>query len=370
MILKNKASFIGILLVGTSLFSCVPVKQVQEIKDKYSKSEEDRKYLTAKTDKLEKENAELNAEVEKLAKENDQMVQDTAKTAENLRKTMYQFEKLRKINEELLDKQSKSSSKSEAENRKLLSELLLLQEQLQEKEDRLKLLEIELNKKKANLDLLSQSLEESKAELEAYSAKLNKLNDELKAREARVAELENIIAQKDSATLALKEKVKKALTSFEGKGISVEQRNGRVYVSMEAKLLFASGSTKVGTEGSKAVVQLAKALEETDDLTILVEGHTDNDPIRGGAIKDNWDLSVMRATSVVRIMLDNSKLDPIKLTAAGRGEFFPIGSNDVPAEKAKNRRIEVVLTPDLDKLFEILDDNTQKAKEEESSTEE
>ena len=249
MIFKSKAPYICILLSGLLWLSCIPVKQYQEVKDKYSKSEEDRKYLTAKTDKLEKNNSELQAEVESLKTSNEQMVQDTARVAANLRKTMYQFDKLRQLNEDLMNKQSETSSKSQAENRKLLSELLLLQEQLQEKEDRLKLLEVELNKKEANLNLLSESLEESKADLEAYSAKLQNLRKELEAREARVNELERIIAQKDSATMALKDKVKKALTSFEGKGISVEQRNGRVYVSMEAKLLFASGSTKVGTEG-------------------------------------------------------------------------------------------------------------------------
>lgn len=364
MILKYKAPVIGFLTLGTTLFSCVPVKQVQELKDKYAKSEEDRKYLTAKADKLEKDNAELNAEVKKLNKKATEKATEHEKTAEELRKTVYQFDKLKQENQALIDKQKTMASGSEAENKKLLSELLTLQEELQEKEDRLKLLEVELNKKKANLDLLSESLEESKAELEASRARLEKLRKELEAREARVNELERIIAQKDSATLALKEKVKKALTSFEGKGISVEHKNGRVYVSMEAKLLFASGSTKVGAEGTKAIAQLAQALEETEDLTILVEGHTDDDPIRGGAIKDNWDLSVMRATSVVRLMLSNSKLNPIKLTAAGRGEFFPIGDNNVPAEKAKNRRIEVILTPDLDKLFEILDENANTQKEE------
>jgi chemotaxis protein MotB len=134
---------------------------------------------------------------------------------------------------------------------------------------------------------------------------------------------------------------------------------------MEAKLLFASGSTAVGAEGKTAVIQLAKALEGQDDMTILVEGHTDSDPIKSSVIKDNWDLSVMRATSVVRIMVENSSIDEQILTAAGRGEFFPIADNNNPEGKAKNRRIEVILTPNLDKLFEILDEAAAPAVEEE-----
>lgn len=349
--------------------ACVPVSQVQDIKDKYSKAEEQRKYLSSQNDKLEKENTELKADVKRLNGNVEQMISDTAKTGQRYRDIRYQFDKLRGINEELMQKQSELASGSQAENRKLMAELLVIQEDLQEKEDRLKLLEIELNKKSEHLNALSDDLEKTRAEL-------MELEKELLAREARVNELESIIAQKDQALSALKDKVKAALTSFEGKGITVEERNGRIYVSMEAKLLFASGSTTVGTEGKKAVVQLAKALENQNDLTILVEGHTDNDPIRG-KIKDNWDLSVMRATSVVRIMTENSEIDEAILTAAGRGEFLPIGDNNIPAEKAKNRRIEVILTPNLDKLFEILDEaagevqqNNEDNKEEKVSGEE
>jgi chemotaxis protein MotB len=128
---------------------------------------------------------------------------------------------------------------------------------------------------------------------------------------------------------------------------------------MEAQLLFGSGSTAVGTEGKKAVIQLAEALEHQEELTILVEGHTDSDKLSGtGKYKDNWELSSERAISIVRIMLSSSALDPSTLTAAGRGEFSPIGDNATPEGKAKNRRIEVILTPNLDKLFEILEEGS------------
>lgn len=326
--------FSSLILFG--MFSCVPVKQVKELREKYENCSEQKEYLTGEKDRLESENAELKAEVDKLRSEIDDMVADTTRINESSRKLRHDYNRLKELNEELTEAAEKAKSGSEAENRKLMSRLMAMQDDLQEKEDRLKLMEKELNQKEANLNLLK---------------------DELEAREARVQELEEIITQKDEAVTALREKVKSALTGFSDKGITVEQKGGRVYVSMEAKLLFASGSTKVESEGSKAVKQLAKALEDVEDITILVEGHTDTDPIKTASIQDNWDLSVKRATSVVRMLLNNSEINPSILTAAGRGEHFPVASNETAEGKAKNRRIEVILTPDLDKLFEILDES-------------
>ena len=152
----------------------------------------------------------------------------------------------------------------------------------------------------------------------------------------------------------LKNKVSNALLNFKDKGLTVEQKNGRIYVSMEAKLLFPSGSTTVNPEGKEALVDLAKVLEKQENITVLVEGHTDIDAYRGsGQIKDNWDLSVMRSTSVVKLMLENSTLDPTMLTAAGRGEFMPLDPAKTAEAKAKNRRIEIVLTPKFKNLIEI-----------------
>jgi chemotaxis protein MotB len=176
----------------------------------------------------------------------------------------------------------------------------------------------------------------------------------LASREARVKELEAIIAAKEAREKALLEKVRAALLAFEGKGLTVEQRNGRIYVSMEAKLLFASGSTTVGSEGKSALVKLAAVLQDQKDIEILVEGHTDTDKVSSSSHpKDNWELSVLRSTEVVKIMLSNSSIDAKQLTAAGRGEFLPVD----PSNKAKNRRIEIILIPNLDELFQVLEGN-------------
>ena len=315
--------------------SCVSPKKVQEIKDNYTKSEDERKYLSKENQRLESETKEQNAEIEKFKKNLFALAEDTTSTGIELRRKAKEYDRVNRLNDQLLKKQSESSQLSAEENKKLLTELQLAQEELQKKEDALKKLERELNAKKDNLDQLSGSLA---------------------SREARVKELEDLIAQKDASVRALKDKVADALLNFKDKGLKVEQKNGRIYVSMEANLLFPSGSTSIQTEGKKALVDLAKVLEKQENITVLVEGHTDTDAYGGsGQIKDNWDLSVIRATAVVKIMIQNSSLDPIVLTAAGRGAFMPLDSANTAEAKAKNRRIEVILTPNLDQLFEILD---------------
>ncbi len=210
---------------------------------------------------------------------------------------------------------------------------------------------------KKNRELLAQ-LEAKEQALAAENARLAKLKKELEDRSNRVAELENVIASKDAAMTALKNAISRALTDFEGKGLTVEQRDGKVYVSMENKLLFSSGSWAVGTEGRRAVKQLGGVLGDNPDIAVLIEGHTDNAPYKGsGNLSGNWDLSTKRATAIVNILRENASINAGNLTAAGRGEFAPIATNDTAEGKAKNRRIEVILTPKLDELSKLLNDN-------------
>lgn len=209
---------------------------------------------------------------------------------------------------------------------------------------------------KRNRNLLAE-LDEKEKSLKAEQARLEKLQKDLTSRSNRIDELEGLIAAKDAKLNALKTAVSNALTNFEGKGLTVEQREGKVYVSMENKLLFSSGSWTVNTEGRKAVQQLGQVLAQNPDIAVLIEGHTDNVPYGGsGQLKDNWDLSTKRATSIVQILRENSGIDPINLTAAGRGEFAPIAPNTTTEGKAKNRRIEVILTPKLDEINQLLEE--------------
>ncbi len=209
---------------------------------------------------------------------------------------------------------------------------------------------------KKNRELLAQ-LEAKEQALAAENERLDALKKQLEDRSQRVAELESVIAAKDAAMTNLKNAISKALTDFEGKGLTIEQRNGKVYVSMENKLLFKSGSWAVGGEGKKAVKQLGSVLGENPEIAVLIEGHTDNAPFKGtGQLSGNWDLSTKRATAIVKILQENANINADNLTAAGRGEFAPIASNNTSEGKAKNRRIEVILTPKLDEISKILND--------------
>ena len=209
---------------------------------------------------------------------------------------------------------------------------------------------------KKNRELLAQ-LEAKEQALAAENARLEKLKKELESGTKRMAELEHIIASKDAAMTRLKQAISKALTNFEGKGLTVEQRNGNVYISMENKLLFQSGSWAVGTQGRQAIKQLGEVLAKNTDIAVLIEGHTDDDPYQGnGQLSGNWDLSTKRATAIVTILRENQAIPPENLTAAGRGEFAPIANNESAEGKAKNRRIEVILTPKLDEISKLLND--------------
>lgn len=236
----------------------------------------------------------------------------------------------------LTSKNSRYMADKAKETKKLLEQLEQAQTELFAKED-------ELNK-------LSASLEAKEDELKLAQ-------EELDARSARVTELETIINKKDSIVTALKSSISKALIGLEGEGLTVIQRNGKVYISLEEDLLFASGKYEVNSGGVSALSKLATALASQKDLEILVEGHTDSIPLSDrGLVKDNWDLSVMRATNVVKVLLKTPSLDPLQLTAAGRAEFIPIATNKTKEGRSANRRIEMILSPNLDDLFELLDE--------------
>ena len=205
-----------------------------------------------------------------------------------------------------------------------------------------------------NRELLAQ-LEAKELALTAENNRLLKLESDMQKRSKRITELETLISSKDQAMRDLKNAISNALTAFEGKGLTVEQRDGKVYVSMENKLLFESGSWAVGTDGRKAIEQLGLVLANNPEIAVLIEGHTDNDPFSGsGQIADNWDLSTKRATAIVQILSENQIIKLENLTAAGRSEYAPVALNNSNDGKAKNRRIEVVLTPKLDEISKLL----------------
>lgn len=316
----KKLSLIVLTLVLTT--SCVSKKIYTDLENKYAT-------LTKENRKMSDENADLKKDLLITQNKLAQLQREYDDTIDKRNQLQKEYD-LAKTNLDNLQKSyqalEKNSSSAMAENAK------------------------------KNRELLAQ-LEAKEQALSAENARLQKLKDDMEARSQRIAELENVIASKDAAMNRLKDAISRALTNFEGKGLTVEQRDGKVYVSMENKLLFQSGSWAVGTNGKQAVKQLANVLAENPEIAILIEGHTDDVPYNGsGALNSNWDLSTKRATAIVEILRENSAINPENLTAAGRGEYAPIATNSTNEGKAKNRRIEVILTPKLDEISKLLND--------------
>lgn len=191
-------------------------------------------------------------------------------------------------------------------------------------------------------------------DLKNKSKELEKKETLLKEREQKLKEMQSVIARQDSLVNGLNTIVKNALLGFNPDELTVEMKNGKVYVSMSDKLLFKSGSADVEAKGKDALKKLAEVLNKNTEVDILIEGHTDSVPIKTAVYKDNWDLSAARATSVVRLLTDDYKIEPKRLTASGKGEFFPVATNQNTEGKAKNRRTEIILSPKLDELFKLI----------------
>ncbi len=199
-------------------------------------------------------------------------------------------------------------------------------------------------------------LADGSAEAARMLRQLEESQNELNERSQRVDELEQMLRAREESIAAIRRKVADALLGFEGKGLSISTRDGKVYVSMEDKLLFRSGSFEIDPNGARAVRDLATVLAQNPDINVMVEGHTDDVPYRpNGQLKDNLDLSAKRATTVVRLLLENKEIAPERIIAAGRGESLPVDPDKTPEARAKNRRTEIILTPKLDELMQLMD---------------
>ncbi len=318
------------------LSSCITPKVYNELLDKH----EIAKKNLSKNEKLIlnlRETLDANERsINSLTSSIDKLRQDSTKLNNDLLACQNKYDDLSTTYDLLTSKSSRYMAKKAKETKELLEQLEKTQSELFAKEDQLK---------------------KNRAVLEEKERKLLDSKNELELRSLRVAELEAIINRKDSMVTALKQKISKALIGLEGDGLTIEQRNGKVYISLEEDLLFASGKYEINQSGKQALDRLSDVLSYQKDLEILVEGHTDSIPLTGrGLVKDNWDLSVMRATSVVKRLTSNSNLDPTQLIAAGRSEFVPIMSNSSSDGRSKNRRIEMILSPNLDDLFKLLDE--------------
>jgi chemotaxis protein MotB len=309
------AGVIMIIISG----ACVSKKKYDDLLAQKVRLEAD---LSDRSTTLEKTSADLDSITAQLKK----LKEDTTSLGIDLRNNAQRLGQLQKEHDQMNASYKNLLTSSGKMNRDLLQQqeqLLLIQENLE-------------RTRKAN-DSLSVSLGE---------------------REKKVKELEQVLANKEKAVQDLKNKISTALLNFKEGDITVKVKNGKVYVSLAEQLLFGSGSINVDAKGVAALQQLAKAIKDQKDINILVEGHTDNVPIskQSQYMNDNWDLSVMRATSITRI-LTKSGVSPKQITASGRGEFSPLAGNDNAQNKQKNRRTEIIITPDLDELFRILESN-------------
>lgn len=219
-------------------------------------------------------------------------------------------------------------------------------------------LEKEVSEMRSSCTQLQQNYDKLKSnstkKMQELVASLEQLQEDLRQREMRLAEVERMLHERDSIVTAIRNRIADALLGFKDKGLTIDMRDGKVYVSLSNKLLFASGSTKIDASGKQALADLAGVLKEQEDITIMVEGHTDNVPIANlGDIKDNWDLSVMRSTEVVRLLVSNG-VEPTRIIPSGRGEFIPKVANDGPENKATNRRTEIIISPKLDELYSLI----------------
>ena len=209
--------------------------------------------------------------------------------------------------------------------------------------------------------MYNQRIREKEAELEAKElqiakneALLSQRERELAEREASIIELQRRIDRQDSITRSINDALRNALVGFQSDEVSIEMRDGKVYLSLSNKLLFKSGSVDIEAKGKDAIRILAEVLKKNPEIDVMVEGHTDNVPIKTAMYKDNWDLSVARAITIVRMLTSSYGVTPTRLTAAGRGEYMPKASNDNADGRALNRRTEIILTPNLEKILKII----------------
>jgi len=201
---------------------------------------------------------------------------------------------------------------------------------------------------------VEQATKSSSEEIKGLLTQLEKAEEDLFERESKLRELQSLIKQRDSSMNALRERVEQSLLGFKDSGLEIEVKNGKVYVKMSNQLLFKSGSTVIDQRGRDALSQLAMVLSQQTDISVMIEGHTDNKPINNARIADNWDLSVLRSTEVARILTIENGIDPKRIIASGRSEFMPTDEADTQEARAKNRRTEIILSPKLDELFNLV----------------
>jgi chemotaxis protein MotB len=326
-----------VLLFALAAGSCVTGKRYNSLNDRSLMLLSERDSLKAENIWLSMSNRELTAKSAQLTAETGKLTQEYEKAQAELTQKRDEVSRLSTRYDDLQRAQQELVTGKAQETQRLLAELRQAQTELKQREDLMRDLEMNLDTKKAALEELTYELER---------------------RNVRLAELEKMLDAQQKAVKALKDKVSEALFGFENNGLTVTMKNGQVYVSMDDKLLFKTGSYEIDANGRTALRKLGALLEKNTDVTITIEGHTDDVPYRaapGQQILDNWDLSVKRATTIVRMLTQDTNINPKRLVASGRSEYMPVDPKKTPDARQKNRRTEIILTPDLTALYKILE---------------
>jgi chemotaxis protein MotB len=321
---------LGLLTTPFLLNSCVTAKRYEDLQARQQSEAQARTTAEQQARQAKADLQKANDQLAELRLDQKRLITDSTQTGNALRRTRTLYTQLTDSYDKLLKNSDRALAERNNDYGKLAKDLAT---------------------REGELGALDQSLRKSKADNDRLAA-------DLTTREAKLAELTQALADKDKAVNDLKARVSKALLSFNSSDLQVKLKDGKVYVSLSEQLLFKSGSSKVDPKGQEALKRLATVLQEQKDVNVVVEGHTDNVPMRAtGGITDNWDLSALRATDIARL-LTASGVEPSRITASGRSQYVPMAPNDSPQNKALNRRTEIILTPKLDELFKILDGNS------------
>ena len=334
---KNFIVFLSLLTIVAGFQGCVPGRQFEDLQTKEKNCQEEALRLRNENQNLKTENTEMKSSSAEMQKNLSKLSNDTSEMGTSYQRLTGLYGELTKSYDKLLSNNEKLLAGNTEETRKLIIQLNNAREDLQHREDQMKKDSVALNDREN---------------------KLEELRESLKSKQNRVDELEAVLKSADSTVNRLKNAVSDALMGYENNGLSVYQKEGRVYVSMEERLLFASGSTNIEKNGESALKDLSKILAGNKNINILVEGHTDNVPISGtlpSGARDNWELSVLRATSVAKIILSNNSIEPVRITASGRGSYKPVDPASTTEARKKNRRTEIILSPKLDELAKLLE---------------
>ncbi len=334
--MKIRLNLLLVMISVSLMLSCVSGKKYREMQFMNRQNMMERDDLKAANLTLSMQNRDSEMKLSTLEKDMAKIRQDLAAAEIERNKAREELGVITGRYNDLQNAQDELVRGNVAETRKLLTQLQSAQDNLKQKEDVLRQLEQSLDLKKISLDELTLELERKNATL---------------------ADLQKVLDSQKKIAGDLKNKVSEALLGFENNGLTVTNKNGKVYVSLEEKLLFKTASWDIDANGRNALKKLAAVLEKNPGIQITIEGHTDNVPYNPGSgqLKDNWDLSVKRATTVVRVLLESAKITPSRLTASGRSQYVPVEAADTPEARQKNRRTDIVLTPDLTELYKLID---------------